>query len=161
MLVSAVQQCNSAIIIRTSPLSWASVSSHHPTLLGHHRAPDWAPCFFFLFVCLFFFGSLCFIATSHQLAILHTLLYVCQGYLCICPTLCFPNCVHQFVLCICIFIPSLQPGSSIQFSRFCIYELIYNICFFFSFWLTSLSITGSRLIHLTRTDSNSFFYITE
>ena len=119
--------------------------------------------FFFFFVCLFvfFFGSLCFIATSHQLAILHTLLYVCQGYLCICPTLCFPNCVHQFVLCICIFIPSLQPGSSIQFSRFCIYELIYNICFFFSFWLTSLSITGSRLIHLTRTDSNSFFYITE
>ena len=75
-------------------------------------------------------GSLCFTPTSHQLAILHTLLYVCQGYLCICPTLCFPNCVHQFALCICIFIPSLQTGSSIQFSRFYIYELIYNICFF-------------------------------
>ena len=29
---------------------------------------------------------------------------------------------------------------------------------FFSFWLTSLCITGSRFIHLIRTDSNVFFY---
>ena len=42
MLVSAVQQRDSAICIHTSPPSWAS--SLHPTPLGHHRAPIWAPC---------------------------------------------------------------------------------------------------------------------
>ena len=35
---------------------------------------------------------------------------------------------------------------------------IVNILYlFFSFWRTSLCITGSRFIYLTRTDSNSFF----
>ena len=32
---------------------------------------------------------------------------------------------------------------------------------FFSFWLTSLCITGSRLIQLTTTDSNLFLFIAE
>ena len=37
-----------------------------------------------------------------------------------------------------------------------IYALIYDTCFFFSFWLTSLCLTGSRFIHLRRTDSDLF-----
>ena len=35
----------------------------------------------------------------------------------------------------------------------------YNM--FFSFWLTSLCITGSKFIHLIRTDSNAFFCMAE
>ena len=38
-------------------------------------------------------------------------------------------------------------------------ELILYWCF--SFWLTSLCIIGSSFIHLIRTDSNSFFLMTE
>ena len=43
VLVSTVQQHESAICIHISPFSWASLSppSHH---LGHHRAPSWALC---------------------------------------------------------------------------------------------------------------------
>ena len=41
-----------------------------------------------------------------------------------------------------------------HFSRFHKYALIHNICF--SFWLTSLCITGSRFIHLTRPDFKVF-----
>ena len=42
-----------------------------------------------------------------------------------------------------------------------IYMLMYNIYLFFSFWLTSLCRTGSRFIHVTRTDSNSFIFMAE
>ena len=44
LLVSAVQQCESAVSIHISPLSRASLPSAHPVPLGHHRAPDWAAC---------------------------------------------------------------------------------------------------------------------
>ena len=42
--VSAIQQCESTIIIHISPSSWAFLPSPHPTSLDHHRAPGWAPC---------------------------------------------------------------------------------------------------------------------
>ena len=38
-VVSSVQQRESAVC----PLSWASLRPLHPTPLGHHRAPSWAP----------------------------------------------------------------------------------------------------------------------
>ena len=44
VLVSAIQQCNLAIIIHTSPSSLDSLTSLLPISPGHHRAPDWAPC---------------------------------------------------------------------------------------------------------------------
>ena len=41
-------------------------------------------------------------------------------------------------------------------------KLCFNILYlFFSFWLTSLCITGSWLIHLTRIDSSSFLFLVE
>ena len=43
-VVSAVQQCKSAIIIHISPPSWASLPSLHPTPLNCHRMLDWASC---------------------------------------------------------------------------------------------------------------------
>ena len=76
----------------------------------------------------------------------------------ICPTLSFPHCAHKSILYIWISIPSLQIGSSVPF--FWIPCICVNIWYlFFSFWLASLSITGSRFIHLNRTNSNSFFFM--
>ena len=43
MLVSAVQQRKSAIIIHISLPSWASLPYPHPTPLGHHRVSGWLP----------------------------------------------------------------------------------------------------------------------
>ena len=43
MLVSAVQQSKSAIIIHISLPSWASLPYPHPTPLGHHRVSGWLP----------------------------------------------------------------------------------------------------------------------
>ena len=44
VLVSAIQQCNSAVMIHTFTPSLASLPSPLPISPGHHRAPDWAPC---------------------------------------------------------------------------------------------------------------------
>ena len=40
MLVSAIHQCEPAVIIQTSPPFW---TSFRPSPLGHHTAPGWAP----------------------------------------------------------------------------------------------------------------------
>lgn len=42
VLVSAVQQCESATVMRVSALPWASASPHH-TPHSHRRPPGWAP----------------------------------------------------------------------------------------------------------------------
>ena len=41
MFVSAIQELELAVIIHVSPPSWASLLFHHPTPLGHHRAPKY------------------------------------------------------------------------------------------------------------------------
>ena len=59
--------------------------------------------------------SLCYAAASHQLPILHLVVYVCQRY---CLTMSqppLPPCVLKAVLNICIFIPALPLGSSVPF----------------------------------------------
>ena len=43
MLISTIQQSESAVSIHISPLYWTSLPPH-PIPLGHHRAPGWAPC---------------------------------------------------------------------------------------------------------------------
>ena len=45
------------------------------------------------------------------------------------PTLCFPCCARKSVLHVCVSLPLLQTGSSVSFSRFCVYVLIYEVCF--------------------------------
>ena len=64
VLVSPVQQRESAVSIHIFPLSWA-LSHPHPTLVGHHRAAR---------------SSLRCTEASHRLFILRTALYVCQHY---------------------------------------------------------------------------------
>ena len=46
-----------------------------------------------------------------------------------------------------------------QYHRSRVYICVNIRYLFFSFWLTSLCIIGSRFIHLIRTDSNVFFLI--
>ena len=97
-LVSVVQQCKSVINIYISPPSRASVS-----LLGHHRAPGWAPC------------EIQQPPTSH---LLYTIVYICQHYSLNWPTLSI-TCYIRSVLYICISIPSLQMRSSVPFFSRC------------------------------------------
>ena len=44
VLVSSLQQSESAICIHLPPLSWACLPHAPPTPPGHHRAWNWAPC---------------------------------------------------------------------------------------------------------------------
>ena len=59
---------------------------------------------------------------------------------------------------LCLLLSRIQ-GYRYHLSKFHICVSILYWCF--SFWLTSLCIIGSSLIHLTRTDSNVFFLMAE
>ena len=87
---------------------------------------------------------------------LHMVLYICQWYSLNSSHLLLPPLCPKSVLYVHVSIPALQIGSSVHFSRFHLYALKYEV-FFFS-WFTSLSVTGSRVTHLTRTDSNEFLF---
>ena len=75
--------------------------------------------------------SLCYAAASHQLSVLHLVVYICQGYsLTSSHLILTPPCVLKSILYVCIFIPVLPLGSSEpSFFRFHIYVLAYGICF--------------------------------
>ena len=100
--------------------------------------------------------SLCYVAASHGLSILHLVVYICQCYSLTSSQLTLPACrVLKSILYICIFIPVLPLVSSEPF-------FIPYICtsiryLFFSFWLTSLCMTDSRSIHLTTITQFRFF----
>ena len=72
-------------------------------------------------------------ALSRQLCFMHGSVYMSVH-----PILSSLQCVHKFILYICIVIPSLQIDSSILVSRFHIYTLIYFICFSLSDLLHSV-----------------------
>ena len=61
---------------------------------------------------------------------------------------------------VCFSIAALQINSSVlsfQIPHICI--SIQHL--YFSFWLTSLCVIGSRFIHLIRTNSNAFLFVSE
>ena len=91
VLVSAIQQCRSPIIIHTSP-SLASLSSPTPSLQVITEYQTEPPCY---------------AETSHQLFILHLIVYILMLFLhsSYSPS---PRCVHKPILYICISIPFLQ-----------------------------------------------------
>ena len=76
-----------------------------------------------------------FVPPSSSLTVSTRLFFMCVSHLLPCKK------VHQFYL-----------------FRFHIYALIY---LFFSFWLTSFCIIGSRFIYFIRTDSNVLLFIVE
>ena len=96
MLVSAIQQCESALSIPMSLPSWASLDPlPHPTRLGHHRAPGRAP------------GAIEQIRTS---SVLHVVVYISQRYSLVGPTVSFPCRVHKSFLYVHLSIPAPQTG---------------------------------------------------
>ena len=129
MLVSAVQQCESVIIIHISPPSWASLLCH-PTPLGHLSVPDWDSC------------AVQQLPTNY-LFYTWQCIYVSATFS-ICPTLTFCGCVRM---------PVLYWVCQKHFSRLHMYALICNTCFSPSDLLHSMR--GTRSIHHTKTDSDS------
>ena len=73
VLVSAIQQCEAAIIIHPSPPSFPSPHPIFPVITEH-----------------------CYTAISHQLSILHLIVYICiDATFSIHPTLSLPSCIHK------------------------------------------------------------------
>ena len=105
----------------------------------------------------FLLGPLCYTANSRS--VLHMIGYICQCYFLHSSPLSSPHCVHKSILHICISTAALQTGSSLPSSRSHICALTFNI-WFFSFWLTSLCITGSSFItSLPLTQIHSFLWL--
>ena len=108
-------------------------------------------------------SSLSHTANSHWLSTLQRVVYMlphCSLSVPPSPSTHLPTCVHKSVLYVCVSIAALQIGSSVL--SFQIPYISINIWYlFFSFWLTSLCIIGSRFNHLIRTDSNVFLYMAE
>ena len=61
------------------------------------------------------FSSLCYMAVSHQLSILQVVYIYFSATLSIHPMFSFPRFIYKSVLYVCISIPALQIGSSVQF----------------------------------------------
>ena len=75
-----------------------------------------------------------------------------------CYSLSSPTVSTSLSLYLCLYCWLPNKFSSYHLSRFHIYALIYGICFF-SVWLTSLWVIGSRFIYLMRTDSNALLFM--
>ena len=140
VLIPAVQQCKSAIIIHTRPPSLASLPSPIPSFQVITDCQTRFPVLHSNFspVTYFKHGSVyrCyFLHSSHSLLPL------------VCPQL------HSLYLSLHSF-PANRFINTI-FSRFHIYALIYDICFSLSDLFHSVQ--DSRSIHFIGTDSNVFF----
>ena len=128
--VSALQQRGSAVTTCLPPPSWASlVLAPHPSPLGHHGAPSWAPCALQqLPPTLFHTWSCVYVNPTLSLSIAHSPCSPrvhksshCILYLCSCPadrliSTLFLDSIFMFYIYICINIQYL----------------------FFSFWLHSV-----------------------
>ena len=93
-------------------LSLKPSSHHHPhsTHLGCHRASGWALCTIHTFSIRYLFYT-----------------WQCIHFNAIHLTFSFPCCTHKSALYLCVSIPALQIGSSVHFSWFHIYVLIYDV----------------------------------
>ena len=69
--------------------------------------------------------------------------------------------VHTFVLYICVSISALQTGSSVPFSRFHIYALIYGICLSLSDLLHSVCQSLSPSTSQQMTQFRSFLWLSD
>ena len=131
VLASAVQQCESAIKVYTYPLPLELLPAppSYPSRLSQSAR----------------LGFLCYTAASHQLSVAHVAVYVCQRYsdsslysfpwrLSLYSS---PHYVQKPILYTCDSMCALQRGSSVPFSRFHVYGLVYNI-------------QTSKLIHLEK-----------
>ena len=134
VLVSATQQCKSAIIVHIPPPCRASLPSLHPPFEVITEPQAGLP--------------LSYSSFSPAIHFTHNSVYV-DAYF---PhqSHCLPCCVHKSILCICISIPSLQIGSSVPF--FSIPYICINILylFFFLIYFTLCNLGLSTLIELAQ-----------
>ena len=105
----------SVITTHKSPSILSLPSCSHPTLIGHHRVPGWAPCvtpqpptshLFYTRQCIY---------VSVTFSVPPTVSFSCCGTI-------------LFSTSACLLLPCKQVHQCC-FSRFHIYVLIYNICF--------------------------------
>ena len=85
--------------------------------------------------------SLCYAAASHQISVLHLVVYICPCHSLTLSQLTFPPpCVLKSILYFCVFIPVLPLGFSepFFFFRFLVYVLAYGNCFSLSDLLRSV-----------------------
>ena len=68
--------------------------------------------------------------------------------------------VHTFLIYVSFSIPALKVNLSVP-SLQIPYVCLSIWYLYFSFWLTSFCIIGSRFVHLIRTDSNVFLFMPE
>ena len=148
ILISVTYQHESAIGIHMSPPSWISLPN--PTPLDPSKLSQ---------------------NTGFELPVLYSKrpLAVCFTYdnvyvsvtLWILLSLSFPHCVHKSALYVSISTAALQIDSSVP--SFQIPYVCVNIWYLlFSFWLASLSITGSRFIHFIKlTQMCSFLWLSK
>ena len=116
------------------PPSWASFPPHHPTPLGHYKAPGWAPCVIQQLPLASYF-------TPGNVYISQLL----SQFIPLSPSPAMST--SPFSTSASLFVPCTQVHQY-HFSRFHICALIYDICFF-SFWLTFLCKTDSRFAPLS------------
>ena len=119
VLVSAVQQSESAICIHISPLFWISFPFSSPQSTEQ--------------------SSLCYIVGSHQLSVLYIVVYICQSQS---PNSSHPSfpplvSIYLFSTSVSLF-PLCKQVHLYHFSRFHLYALIYDICFSLSDLLHSV-----------------------
>ena len=114
-----------------------------PTPLGHHRALSCAPCTIYHrfppAICFTHGGVYISIPTSQTIP----------------PSASSTVSTHPFSTFASLFLPC-KLVHLYHFSRFHIYVLIRYL--FFSFWLTSPCMTGSRSIHVSTNDPFSFLF---
>ena len=126
------------------PLGPPSHPTPHPTHVGSHRAPSWAPCaiqqvptsyLFYAWQCIYVYPNLP-----------------------IRPTLPFPPVsTRRFSISTSLFLPWKQVH---LLPFFYIPHVCVNIQYlFFSLWLTSLCMTHSRSIHISTNDPISFLFM--
>ena len=118
----------------------------HPSPLGHHRAPSWAPCVIQkLSTSCLTHGKIC------------VCIYIYNATLSVHPTYFSPHNVHISVLYIYLSIPALQIGSLVSFSKFHIYVLIYYFCFS----LSDLVHSVWQTLGSSKSDSILFLFMAE
>ena len=118
MLISAVQQSESAICMHICPPSWAPshhLSPSHPSTSSQDTE----------------LSALCYTAAFRSLSILHMVVYICQSYSLNLSLHTPPPslCVHMLVLYVCVSIPALKTSLLYHLSRF--YTYVWNLIWSF------------------------------
>ena len=109
-------------------------------------------------ICILMADSQCYTAASHQLSILHMIVYMCQFQS---PnsshSLLYPMSTSLFSMSASLFLPCKQVHLY-HFSRFHIYVLIYSICFSLSDLLHSVCLSLGSSTSLSTNDQISFLF---